>query len=227
MRILAIDTALGLCSAAVFDIATGARLSGESLAMDRGHAEALLPLIERTINRVEGRFQALERVAVSVGPGSFTGLRVGLAAGRAIGLGLGIPVVGVSTLSAFAGPFIGKDDAELVVSLVDARHDHVYLQAVSSEGRIVAPPGLVACGDAVALIGNARARLAGNATALLGGLLNAAGHSFVTEGDQIGPDIAWIARLGAAARPELSPPTPLYLKPPDAAPQTNGRIARL
>ena len=82
MRLLAIDTALGLCSACVFDTETNTALASESIEMSRGHAEALMPLIERVVSQIDGEFTSLDRVAVSVGPGSFTGLRVALAAGR-------------------------------------------------------------------------------------------------------------------------------------------------
>ena len=84
MRILALDTALAHCSAAVFDTDLDRRLGGESLPMERGHAEALMPLIVRVMDQAECEFAQLDRVAVTVGPGSFTGLRVGIAAARGI-----------------------------------------------------------------------------------------------------------------------------------------------
>ena len=74
--------------------------------MERGHAEALAPLVERLMSGVEGGFASLDRIAVTAGPGSFTGIRIGLAMARAMGLALNIPVVGVSTLVAFAGPLL-------------------------------------------------------------------------------------------------------------------------
>ena len=87
MRILAIDTALGACSACVLDTADMVKpLAIEQIAMDRGHAEALMPLVERVMKDVEGGFGSLSRVAVTVGPGSFTGIRVGVAAARGLAL---------------------------------------------------------------------------------------------------------------------------------------------
>src|SRR6478752_6242344 len=79
MRVLAIDTALEACSAAVLDTERG-RMASESLPMVRGHAEALMPLIERVMQQADMAFAALDRVGVTTGPGSFTGLRVGIAA---------------------------------------------------------------------------------------------------------------------------------------------------
>ena len=79
------------------------------MTLARGHAEALLPLVERVMARFEGGFEGLARVAVTVGPGSYTGLRVGLSAARAVGLAAGIPVVGVTTLSALLAPQLAAE----------------------------------------------------------------------------------------------------------------------
>jgi len=226
LRILAIDTALGLCSACVFDTVSDAAISSESIPMDRGHAEALMPLIERVINRVEGGFATLDRVAASIGPGSFTGLRVGLSAARAIGLATDVPVVGVNTLSAFAAPYLGQSNTVWIASVIDARHSHVYLQLMGSEGKLALPPQIISITDAIAAIGAQPVRVVGSAATLFGAALREAGQSPDVEPDRAGADIDWIARLGAIADPEFAPPSPLYLRPPDALPQTNGRIAR-
>ena len=95
MLILAIDTALDACAAAVLDTDTAKIIAQESQAMKRGHAEALMPLIARVMKASGIAFTSLDRVAVTKGPGSFTGLRVGLSAARGIALAAGKPVVGV------------------------------------------------------------------------------------------------------------------------------------
>ena len=105
MRVLAIDTALEACAAAVLDTEHG-RMASESLPMVRGHAEALMPLIERVMQQADMSFAALDRVGVTTGPGSFTGLRVGIAAARGIALAAQKPAVGLSTLAAYAAPLI-------------------------------------------------------------------------------------------------------------------------
>src|SRR5262245_47003199 len=102
MRLLAIDTALDACAACVFDTEGGRTLASESLAMARGHAEAVMPLIARLMDKADVGFSDLDRVVVTVGPGSFTGLRVGISAARGIALASGKPAVGVSTLAAYA-----------------------------------------------------------------------------------------------------------------------------
>src|SRR6266567_1894140 len=110
MRVLAIDTALEACAAAVLDAASGKFLASETLAMSRGHAEALMPLIARVMDAAGLEFAELDRIAVTVGPGSFTGLRVGISAARGIALAAGKPAIGLSTLAGFAAPLIATDD---------------------------------------------------------------------------------------------------------------------
>ena len=109
MLILAIDTALDACAAAVLDTSAGKLIAQESQAMKRGHAEALMPLIARVMKASGVAFAALDRIAVTTGPGSFTGLRVGLSAARGIALAAGKPVVGVTTLTAFAAPIVSEN----------------------------------------------------------------------------------------------------------------------
>src|SRR5258708_15222597 len=126
MLILAIDTALDACAAAVLDTSANKIIAQESQAMKRGHAEALMPLIARVMKESGIAFTALDRIAVTTGPGSFTGLRVGLSAARGIALTAAQPLVGLSTLAAYAAPIVGEDGEHPVLSAIDARHDHVY-----------------------------------------------------------------------------------------------------
>src|ERR1700753_3717944 len=128
MLILAIDTALDACAAAVLDTGANKLIAVESETMKRGHAEALMPLIARVMKASALPFVALDRIAVTTGPGSFTGLRVGLSAARGIALAAGKPGVGLSTLTAYAAPVVGQNAPQPVVSAIDARHDHVYFQ---------------------------------------------------------------------------------------------------
>ena len=108
MLILAIDTALDACAAGVLDTEAGKLIGQESQAMKRGHAEALMPLIARVIEQSGIAFAALDRIAVTTGPGSFTGLRVGLSAARGIALAANKPVVGLTTLTAYAAPLVSE-----------------------------------------------------------------------------------------------------------------------
>lgn len=214
MRILAIDTALPAISACVLD-ESGDVLSVETMALERGHAEALLPLIDRVIARVEGGFASLGRVAVTVGPGSFTGLRVGIAAARAIGLACKVPVVGVSTLAALAAPLILEQEPGLVAVAIDARHGNVYFAAFGPDGRAASAPRVLPPREAVRSLGAGPVRIAGPAAAMLAAEAGSAGPEIEFEPEHTGLDIIFVARLGLLADPALTPPRPLYLKAPD------------
>jgi tRNA threonylcarbamoyl adenosine modification protein YeaZ len=224
LRALAIDTALSACSAGVVAHDAEAPLAAESLVMERGHAEALLPLVERVMAQVDGRFAALDRVAVTVGPGSYTGLRVGIAAARAIGLAAGIPVVGVSTLSALIAPLMSLDTRRLLAAAVDARHGQVYFHLVAPGGRTIIAPALLGIRDAVRLIGSGPVALNGSgAPAVAVEALTAGIDAVVPSGSGL-PDILWVGRLGLAADPAQALPKPLYLRGPDAKPQDQARL---
>src|ERR1700689_533760 len=172
MRVLAIDTALAACSAAVLDTEQGI-IASESLPMLRGHAEALIPLIARVMEQAALAFRDVDRVVVTTGPGSFTGLRVGISAARGIALAAGKPAVGVSTLSAYAAPYLADDETVPVVSAIDARHAHVYLQVFGSGGRTVIAPRLAPLSEAVRAAAESPARIVGSAARAGGGGLGA------------------------------------------------------
>jgi tRNA threonylcarbamoyl adenosine modification protein YeaZ len=216
MRILAIDTALPAISACVLDEGTESPESIETIAMERGHAEALLPLIERVMARVEGGFASLDRVAVTVGPGSFTGLRVGIAAARAIGVACKVPVIGVSTLAALAAPWILEQKPGLVAVAIDARHGNVYFAAFGPDGRATSAPRVLPPREAVRSLGAGPVRLAGSGAALLAIEASAAGTEIEIAREYTGLNIVFVAKLGLLADPALAPPRPLYLKAPDA-----------
>jgi tRNA threonylcarbamoyladenosine biosynthesis protein TsaB len=224
MRVLAIDTALEACSAAVLDTARGGVLARLSRPMVRGHAEALLPLVAALMDDAKSEFSELDRVAVTTGPGSFTGLRVGLSAARAIGLAAGKPVVGLSTLASFAAPLIAEDDSIGVAVAIDARHGQVYLQVFGPEGRNLISARIVPVGDAVRAASTAPMRLAGSAAGLLAAAWS--GEPPVLVDENSAPDIDWVARLGVAAVESQALPKPLYLRTPDAQPQDAARLPR-
>ena len=226
MRVLAIDTALEACSAAVLDTEQGGISARESLPMVRGHAEALLPLIARVMDSAGLEFAALDRIAVTTGPGSFTGLRVGIAAARGIALAAGKPAVGLSTLAAYAAPLIAADDAVPVVAVIDARHDHVYLQVFGPGGRTVVTPRVASLREALRAAATGAPRLIGTAAEMLAAAWPADQRAPRLVDVRRAPDVDWVARLGAAATDTGVPPKPLYLRAPDAQPQNAAQLAR-
>jgi tRNA threonylcarbamoyladenosine biosynthesis protein TsaB len=214
MKILAIDTALGAASACVFDGDTSELLAHETLWMARGHDQTVMPLIDRVVTAAGCGIRALERVAVTVGPGSFTGIRVGVSAARAIGLALGVPVVGVSTLAAYAAPVVLDWSDGVVAAAIDARHDRIYVAAFAN-GRPIVTPRVATAREAVRAMGSGPLRLTGSGATVLAIEAWATGAVAEVIDDSGAPDISYVARLGLAADPQGAPPRPLYLKAPD------------
>ena len=126
-----------------------------------------MPLIARVMDRAGLEFAALDRIAVTTGPGSFTGLRVGIAAARGIALAAGKPAIGLSTLAAFAAPLVAADDTLPVVVAIDARHDHVYLQVFGPGGRTIVAPRLATLREALRAAATGAPRLVGTAAEML------------------------------------------------------------
>lgn len=206
MRLLIIDTALGLCTAGVFEGEQAVAVRSEPMA--KGHQERL-PLLVREVLREAGGFEGLERVGVTVGPGSFTGLRVGLAFALGLATARGLPIVGVSGLDALAGSV----EADTVVALIDARREQVYT-------RLRLGPDWAGPAEALPLE-QARARLADHPGAhLIGSGASLFAGEVPTERlhPLAGPTPEAIARLAAGADPATSPAKPLYLRAPDATP---------
>jgi tRNA threonylcarbamoyl adenosine modification protein YeaZ len=226
MRVLAIDTALSACAAAVLDTHHAAVTASETLSMVRGHAEAVMPLIARVMDQAGIDFAHLDRIAVTTGPGSFTGLRVGISAARGIALAAGKPAIGLSTLAGFAAPHIAESDSSAVVAAIDARHDHVYLQVFGPGGRTVVPPRIAPLKEAVRAAITAPARIVGSGAELIAALWPRSESPPLLVEQLEAPDIGWIARLGAAAAEGHGPPKPLYLRAPDAQPQDAARLPR-
>jgi len=218
MLILAIDTALDACAAGVLDTDAGKLVALESLAMKRGHAEALMPLIARVMKEAGIAFTSLDRLAVTTGPGSFTGLRVGLSAARGIALAANKPAVGVTTLAAYAAPVVSESGEQPVISAIDARHDQVYYQAVSGNGSPLIQPRVGPVAEALGASRFGAPHLVGNAAGMLADRWPAHAPAPFKVDTQAAPDIAWVAWLGAAVSPNTAPARPLYLRAPDAKP---------
>jgi tRNA threonylcarbamoyladenosine biosynthesis protein TsaB len=226
MRVLAIDTALGACACAVLDTDHGEMLAGESLPMTRGHAEALMPLVARVLATVRLRVAEVDRVVVTVGPGSFTGLRVGVSAARALALAAAKPAVGVTTLSAFAAPHMALDDRTPILAAIDARNNSVFLQLFGPGRRTLISPRLMAIDDAVRAALSGPARLVGSAAESIAAAWPASEPLPLVD-PQAAPSIEWVARLGATAPADgTALPKPLYLRAPDAQPQDAARLPR-
>ena len=189
--ILGIDTSGGCCAVAL--VADG-RVFRHARRMERGHAEALVPMIERVLAEAGAAYPVLTRVAVCTGPGSFTGIRIGIAAARGLALGLGIPAIGITRLEALASEAAAGRACSVRVCGPGGAS---YVQEFDASGLAEAAPRLV---------GPDWTPAAGRLLVGPGGLLAEAL-----------PDPAVIAAL-AAERPSGARPAPLYLRDAGAAP---------
>lgn len=223
MRVLALDTALAACSVAVLDTNPEQVLARVSLPMERGHAEALMPMIDQALGG-GAALKAVDRIVVTTGPGSFTGIRVGLSAARGLSLAAGKPLVGVTTLIALVAPALATGDGRAVAAAVDARHGRVFFQIFAPSGMGLVPARVLTAKDAARMAGDGAVRLVGSGAPMV---LEASSvrHEIVPE--SFAPDPVWLARLGAAAPIPERPPRPVYLRPPDVTKPTNpSQVAR-
>ncbi|MBS0332156.1 MAG: tRNA (adenosine(37)-N6)-threonylcarbamoyltransferase complex dimerization subunit type 1 TsaB [Proteobacteria bacterium] len=208
--VLGLDTCLSACSVAVLD---GERvLASAREVMDRGHQERLAPMARDAMAQAGIGFEALERIAATVGPGSFTGLRVGVAFAKGLALALGLPAVGIGTLEALAAQAPSSSAGGLVFPAIDARRGQLYLQAFEDGRALMAPDAVTAEIAAARIAELSRGRpftLVGSGASLLAGFAPSAA---VVAAD--GADARDVARLAQGRTP--GPLKPLYLRAPDA-----------
>lgn len=212
MIVLAIDTAGIDCSAAVFDSSAGRLLSAVSEEIGKGHAERLMAVIDQALDEAGIALQAVGKIAVVIGPGSFTGIRVGVAAARGFALSLGIDCVGVSTLETLAASHraISASDKPVLVAM-DAKREEIYAQAFAVDGTSLTEPAALSAEEVDNLAASLAARMTG---------------SWVEKtGDRF--DIGTVARIGALKDAAGTRPKPLYLRGPDAKPQLGFALARV
>ena len=208
MLILAFDTSVAACSVAL--CRDGAVVARAREIMDRGQAEALMPMIEQVMEAGHASYRDLDRIAVTIGPGSFTGVRVGLATARGLGLASAKPVVGVLTTEVLAFAVPAQERAgRMVLAAIDTKRGDLYVQRFDRDGRPLSeslamnPQDLAHAfsSDAIVVVGDG----AETAVAALGA------HAIVSSADPL-PDPALLAQLAANRAP--TPPLPVYVHPP-------------
>lgn len=219
MIVLALDTAATACSVAVRR--QDWVLAQECLPMARGHTEALIPMVRRVLAAAETTFSDLNLVGVTVGPGAFTGLRVGLAAAHGIALAANVPCVGVTTLEAIAAAVrYQKQDDRVVLIALDTRRGDFYAQAFSAEGAALEGPRACNAAELPDLLTARDAWVAGDARAAAAAALHVAGIAAEPIAGSDYADAAIVAAI-AAARWQAGdigpqPPLPLYVRRPEA-----------
>lgn len=218
MRILAFDTTTAACTVAVWQ--DGKTLAGFHQAMKHGQAEALVPAIEQTLSEAGACYADLDRIAVTIGPGSFTGVRVGLATARGLGAATGCRVIGIATTEVIATEARQNSDLPIAVA-IDARRAEVYLHRFDQQGLAIGDPICVLPERAADLLGKDTWAVAGD------GADRVIAHTgpAVTHVSPDVPSAAVLAKLAAARSFTNQAPRPLYVRPPDAAvPKHGGRL---
>lgn len=224
MKLLAIDSVASLCAACVYDAGRDAELGRHVVDLGKGHAEHLIKVIDAALAKAAMGYRDLDAIAVSVGPGSFTGIRVAVAAARGFALALAIPAIGVDTLAAIAQEARTLHGAQPIMAALPSGPDHVQAAVYDAFGRAIYTPRLVRVREAANLAEVQRAMLAGAAAPLV---LSALGQPSWP----IGPtgstaDILAFARVAASVGASAEPPRPLYLREPDARPQAGFILPR-
>jgi tRNA threonylcarbamoyladenosine biosynthesis protein TsaB len=215
-RILAIDASGGACSTALW--CQGGVVARRFREIVRGHAQVLVPMILETMADGDETFRRLDAIAVSVGPGAFTGIRIGLAAARGIGLAAGIPTVGVTTFAAVAEavPESERGERALVV-LLDTKRGDLFVQRFSTSRTPDDPPSIQAPTQLVDALTAGSTLLAGDGVALIRPHLAASSFD-VRCSTALGPvDAVNVAAVAArsSAGADMMPARPLYLRAPD------------
>jgi len=193
---------------------------------ERGHAEAIMPMIVTVMEQADCRFEDLERIAVTVGPGSFSGVRVGVAAARGLALATGAQLVGLTTLAVMAHQARRENGvpADQPVAIAhDARRGQVYFGRFDGAGEVL---------DEIALLSPALAAARMDAGGIAAGsgarLLAAARPDAAIQAvlPELLPDAEDLALMAIHARPGEGVVSPLYLRPPDAKPQSGKSVPR-
>ncbi len=218
MKILAFDTAMAACSAAVTEHHGGRSqvLAAHREARTRGHAETLVPLIGRIMADAGVSFADLDRIAVTIGPGTFTGVRIGVATARGLAVASGLPVTGVSTLEAVAAGLAQGAQTRPIASVFDARRGEVYVQIFSPALDPLTEPQALSYRAAGDLIARHRPALVGTGVHLVQTVEEGAETLLQVADDPAQPSAVLVAERAATRGITHIPPAPLYLRPPDA-----------
>lgn len=230
MNVLGLDTCFPALSVAVgLDLATpAARVLSRTEPMQTGHAERLLPLIDELLSEAGTLINSIDRIAVTIGPGSFTGTRIGIAAARALKLALDVPIVAFTSLEAMAlSPSIDAEPGEDLVIAVDAHRGEAYVQVFDAATRLAkSAPTIVPFSEFAAIFRGRPVISAGTAATAVAAAVRSAGGEAQTGPVSLFPDMAAAVSRAPARLPASELPAPLYLRPPDAKPQDGKSLPR-
>lgn len=216
MLILAFDTSGAACAVALWR--DGQVLAARRELMERGQAEALMPMIAAVMGEGGVAYEALDKIAVTVGPGSFTGVRAGLAAARGLTLASKVPTVGLlaGAVLAAAAPAPERDGAARILAAIDTKRGDLYVQQFLTDGSPMDAPVAMEPAALPAWIGAHRVVVVGDGAAAA---VEALGEYAMLSSAGALVDVALLAALGAKATPLPGGPAPVYVHPPAITPQ--------
>lgn len=224
MKILSIDTAASYCAVAIYDATRDAVLAQISENIGKGHAEVLMDYIERAVSKSAIAMSDIDRVAVNIGPGSFTGVRIGVSAARGFALALNCPAIGITAFEALAFEAQELNPLNPVLVLLEAHRGEIYAANFNADGKILSDPEVLSREEAAALAAKQidETIFAGSAASAINEALG--GRFQVARGEPTA-SIATYAKLAALKQPGQAP-KPLYMRGPDAKPQTGFALPR-
>ncbi|MDJ0514082.1 MAG: tRNA (adenosine(37)-N6)-threonylcarbamoyltransferase complex dimerization subunit type 1 TsaB [Methyloceanibacter sp.] len=222
MNILALDTSMGVCSAAVLRTAPSAQVEVlREVEMLRGHAEALIPMVEAVLVEAGLRPKDLDTIAATQGPGSFTGVRVAIAAARGLALTSDAVLFGTDSLTVMAHRALRDGlapDGPFVIA-VDARRGRLYVGLFGADGTRLDGPALLTPADAASTLPQDLSLALGSGAELLREAAAERGRVLTSSLPNLQPGALALAHLAAESDARTSALRPLYLRPPDAKPQ--------
>ncbi|MBR7653200.1 tRNA (adenosine(37)-N6)-threonylcarbamoyltransferase complex dimerization subunit type 1 TsaB [Ochrobactrum oryzae] len=224
MKILALDTAASWCSVAVYDSDGDVVLADVSENIGKGHAEVLMDYVERAVTEAKLSLREMDRVAVNIGPGSFTGVRIGVSAARGFALALGVPAIGITAFEALAAEAQSLSPEKPVLVVLDAHRGEIYAQSFNAKGLPSAKPLVLSREEAEALAASQAKNtvLAGSAAPAINDVIDS---RFTLGPVEPTAKIGIYARLASSRQPGDAP-KPLYMRGPDAKPQIGFALPR-
>jgi tRNA threonylcarbamoyl adenosine modification protein YeaZ len=223
MKLLAFDTAFDACSVGV-DIDNGGPVL-RSEEVGRAHQERLFPMIMAAMAEAGIAIADLDRIVVTIGPGSFTGIRVGVAAARGFALVTRAPAIGVTTLAVHAEAAAEKAPGRRVLAAIPARGATFYGQSFDHDLAPFAGPRIASAGELASEAHERDTVLAGPGADAVAAAIGGEGRQRIVHRHAV-PDIAALVRLARRAPLSAAPPKPLYLRPPDAQPRADAAVSR-
>jgi tRNA threonylcarbamoyladenosine biosynthesis protein TsaB len=227
MNVLALDTSMGACSAAVLRAGGEPKLFARQQAMVRGHAEALMPMVAEVMAEAGLNFSGLDLIAATTGPGSFTGVRIAIAAARGLALVTHAKLFGTDSLTVMAKAALadGLTPEGPYAVAVDARRGMLYFGRFDAAGRKREGPLLIAPDDAAMVLPHDLHIAVGSGATLLAEAAAQRGHRIEARLPELEPSAASLAEIAFASGETVPALKPLYLRPPDAKPQAQ-EVAR-